>query len=352
MVVKIMDKFRLNKLRKEADKGSGFAITELARCYYEGDGVKDDIQKAFQFIEKAAHLAYTPSYHLYGQLLINGEGCIKDEKKGIEWVRKGAIENNCEAQCLIGRYYFEGVYGLSKSYDKARMWFEKAYNSGSIEATILIGIMYLEGDGVDVDFKKAVIYFKEAVEKGDEEARYLLGLCIFDGNGIERNRIKGLRMIREAANSNVIPAAVFLAKAYSGQKEVVQKDEEETFKWCKKAAELGDMESQYNLGRFYQLGEGIKQDDRQAFKWFSKASEQGCFEAMNDLASFYVNGVCVRENPKKAFELYKCAAADEDIPEAVYNLGQCYKMGYGTNKDSNEAERLFSIAKQLDLNNG
>ncbi len=349
MVVKMMDKIRFDNLKEAADSGDGFAIMELARCYHDGDGVKVDMQKAFKFIEKAVHIEYIPAYHLYGLMLIDGEGCIKDEMKGVEWVRKGAIENNSEAQCLLGRYYFEGAYGISKSYEKALLWFEKAYNLGSIEASVLIGIMHLEGDGICVDSQTAVKYFKEAVEKEDEEARYLLGMCMFDGNGIERNRVKGLRMIREAANSDVIPANVFLAKAYSGQKEGVEKDEEETFKWCKKAAELGDMESQYNLGRFYELGEGIKQDYEQAFNWLNKASEQGCLEAMNDLAAFYANGIYVKQNPRKAFELYKCAAIYEDIPEAVYNLGECYKVGFGTRKNLNEAKRLLSIAEKLGI---
>lgn len=109
------------------------------------------------------------------------------------------------------------------------------------------------------------------------------------------------------------------------------------------------MESQYNLGRFYELGEGIKQDYEQAFNWLNKASEQGCLEAMNDLAAFYANGIYVKQNPRKAFELYKCAAIYEDIPEAVYNLGECYKVGFGTRKNLNEAKRLLSIAEKLGI---
>jgi len=40
-------------------------------------------------------------------------------------------------------------------------------------------------------------------------------------------------------------------------------------------AELGDSESQFNLGLAYYLGEGVEEDKPEAAKWFRLAAEQG-----------------------------------------------------------------------------
>ena len=42
-----------------------------------------------------------------------------------------------------------------------------------------------------------------------------------------------------------------------------------------KAAEGGDAEAQFNLGRMYASGEGVPRDYKAAVRWFRKADEQG-----------------------------------------------------------------------------
>ena len=50
--------------------------------------------------------------------------------------------------------------------------------------------------------------------------------------------------------------------------------EDKTEQW-RKAAERGDAEAQYWLGRCYYFGEGVAWDRAEAVKWFRKAAEQG-----------------------------------------------------------------------------
>ena len=53
----------------------------------------------------------------------------------------------------------------------------------------------------------------------------------------------------------------------------------EAFKYCKKSAEEGHAEAQFNLGVMYQYGRGVKQDYFKAFEWYQKAAEQGYADA-------------------------------------------------------------------------
>ena len=56
---------------------------------------------------------------------------------------------------------------------------------------------------------------------------------------------------------------------------MVEKNLAETVKWFRKAAEQGDSEAQYNLGLFYDKGEGVEKNHSEAIKWYKKAAEQG-----------------------------------------------------------------------------
>ena len=105
--------------------------------------------------------------------------------------------------------------------------------SGDIDSQTLLGEMYLDGIGTDVDVKKAFYWISKAAATGDAEAQYLLGFMYENG-------------IKVATN---IPRAVTL---YT------------------KAAEQGDILSQYNLAMIYKEGKGgVQKDMNKAFKWLS-----------------------------------------------------------------------------------
>ena len=57
----------------------------------------------------------------------------------------------------------------------------------------------------------------------------------------------------------------------------------EAVKWVRKAAERGDAEAQYVLGRCYSLAVGISEDREEAIKWYRKAAIQGHEEARKQL---------------------------------------------------------------------
>jgi len=86
--------------------------------------------------------------------------------------------------------------------------------------------------------------------------------------------------LREKANAGDVDAAVMLSKHYG----TYAYDEDEYRKWLKKAAELGDPVSQYNLGFLY-----LYQDKQKAAAkpWFEKAAAQGYPKAKKVLRDTY-----------------------------------------------------------------
>ena len=109
---------------------------------------------------------------------------------------------------------------------------------GHADAQYHIGVMYVQGDGVQQDFKTALRWFTLAAEQGNASAQYNIGLMYHLGNGVTQDYDVALR-------------------------------------WYNQASEQGDEFAQYNLGAMYFNGEGVLQDYVYAHMWFNIASSNG-----------------------------------------------------------------------------
>ncbi len=90
------------------------------------------------------------------------------------------------------------------------------------------------------------------------------------------------------------------------------------------AAEQGDPDAQYILGRSYCYGEDVPLDKQEGIQWLQKAVEQNHALAQYELSFWYSFG-----GPKEnleSIELLK-KAAYQDIPEAQYSLYCFYSRG-------------------------
>jgi TPR repeat protein len=63
----------------------------------------------------------------------------------------------------------------------------------------------------------------------------------------------------------------------------LKKDSTEAAKWYRKAAENGEVNSQYILGFYYATGNGVTQSDVNAYKWWNIAAKQGYEDAIHNL---------------------------------------------------------------------
>ena len=55
----------------------------------------------------------------------------------------------------------------------------------------------------------------------------------------------------------------------------------EAVKWYRHAAEQGDADAQFNLGKMYAEGQGVPQADTEALKWYRRAADQGNADAQS-----------------------------------------------------------------------
>jgi len=155
----------------------------------------------------------------------------------------------------------------------------------------------------------------------------------------------------------------------------VTKDLAQAAQWYRKVADFGIVDAQYKLGQFYQTGIGVNKDLVPAAQWYDKAAKQGMDEARYELGKMYFKGegvttdqvlavVLLSQTAKGGYEpaAVECEkmvsqlpiaklteAANKNIREAQYQLGQKYKTGEGVAKDKVLATVFFSLAANQGL---
>ncbi len=108
-------------------------------------------------------------------------------------------------------------------------------------------------------------------------------------------------------------------------------------------AALGDAKAQFNLGRMYEIGEGVLQDYAEAVRWYRLAAEQGNDYAQNNLGIMYGVGHGVRQDYVLTHMWINIAAANgnnkaADAREMV--------AGWMTPTDISEAQRRARVCME------
>ena len=77
-------------LLAKATQGDARAQYSLGLCYFNGDGVKSDHEKAVFWYTKAAEQGNATAQHSLGISYYNGNGVEKDDEKTVYWLIKAA----------------------------------------------------------------------------------------------------------------------------------------------------------------------------------------------------------------------------------------------------------------------
>lgn len=169
----------LDELVRNGDVGAAW---ELGRVYADGDGVKQNDQRAFQYFGGLAN-------------------SHADEPTGTPQARFVA-----NAFVELGRYYLTGIpnYIRPDPVHAYEMFNYAATYFGDPDAQYHLGRMYLNGQGVGKNTKLAVRWLFAAANKGQYEAQAVFGALLFKGQSVDRDAARGLMWLilaRDAATS-------------------------------------------------------------------------------------------------------------------------------------------------------
>jgi localization factor PodJL len=151
-------------------------------------------------------------------------------------------------------------------------------NSGNARAELVVGLKYLDGDGVTVNEVDAAKWLARAADQGQAVAQYRLGTMFDRGRGVAQDSAKAVHWYMLAAQAGNRKAMHNLAVAYASGTGIA-KNLAEAARWFSKAAALGLSDSQFNLAVLYERGLGVPQSLLDAYKWYAIASATGDAES-------------------------------------------------------------------------
>jgi TPR repeat protein len=172
--------------------------------------------------------------------------------------------------------------------------------SGDATAQYQVGLGYDMGKHVTKDSDEAERWFRKSAEQGYAPAEGAYGLRMRQSNSAIAERW----MLRAAEHGDV-STQFWLGVAYDDNW-FGTTDPELALKWYQKAAQAGDPDAQVELGQKYADGDGVKQNYELAAKWFRKAAEHvpdlgGAGQGRYRLGQLYMEGLGV---PHDYFEAY------------------------------------------------
>ena len=160
----------LTELEYAAEQGVPGAIWKLGRMYADGDGVKMNKARAYEYFRRltATH---------------------GDDSAGTPNARYLA-----NAFVTLGLYHLDGIPGTLKADPNvAREMFRyAAAYFADPEAQYHLGRLYLLGKGAPKDAIQAARWLRLSANKGDHRAQALLGSMLFKGEDVSRQAALGL----------------------------------------------------------------------------------------------------------------------------------------------------------------
>jgi TPR repeat protein len=204
---------------------------------------------------------------------------------------------------------------------------------GNVQAQFEVALMYANGVGVTKSVEHALTWTQSAAAKGHVAAQYLLGRTYQQGLGVGKDPHKALEWYQRAADGGSDKAKLSLARLYAEPQKAL------AVYYAVEAAQAGNAEAQFTLGRYFSEGLGVQVDAAHACMWFSQAAEQGLASAEFALGKAYEEGAGVDADLAQACSWYRLAAA-QGLPAAQLALERLDAVGLSRGRASKGAKRL------------
>ena len=121
--------------------------------------------------------------------------------------RNLAEKGDADAAFNLGQAFRLGR-GVPADSAQAKRWFERAANSGHVDAQVSLGLLLFDTG----DRGAAMSWLSKAAEKGEPRALLVVGTALFNGDGLKQDAVKGYAYVSRAAAQGLAPAKSTLAE--------------------------------------------------------------------------------------------------------------------------------------------
>ncbi len=160
----------------------------------------------------------------------------------------------------------------------------RAADQGNAEAQLRLGMLYANGEGVDLNYVTAAEWFTRAAEQGQLEACRTLAWLYANGFGVAQDDAMARHWYLRAAEGGDPAAQCSVATMYQWGRMGVARDVERMLHWYEQAAARNYPVAQFALGKLMAQGQLVPRNDEAAFQWFTLAILNGSKVAQEEFA--------------------------------------------------------------------
>ncbi|KAI7874758.1 HCP-like protein [Lichtheimia hyalospora FSU 10163] len=297
-------------------------------------------------------------------------------KQAIKYLRSEAAKGNIEAKAKLITIFLEGN---PSHHGEAEIWTRSIFDrrlslalaackhdmcqddlerplldvvteladADTVQACYLVGLILIDGIGVEHNVKQGVAYLRKAVNAGHSNARVELAAILSDiikypsiydlqqSMNLYQKAVESTTQPRRLSAAN-IRAFTNLARLYYEGGEKISRDLDMAYKYARRVAEAtGEQYCQYIVGDV--LLTGNNQSIQEAVFWLTQSGAQGFPLAIESLSRIYFFGIEkeIKQDYEQAHEW--CIRGDEIWPSGLSFcqtcLGDMYRSGLGVPKD-------------------
>lgn len=170
---------------------------------------------------------------------------------------------------------------------------------GNAEAQHQLGMIYANGNGVDLDYTTAFNWINKAAGQGHRQALRTLAWLYANGFGTEQNDNKAQQLIIQLAEAGDPKDQYFLASLYQSGLYGMETDSKQMVFWYYQSAQQHYARAQYALAKIILKGVDLEPNDEMAFQWLSLADINGHKKAGEELRKL------MQKLPPQTVEEYK-----------------------------------------------
>lgn len=161
----------------------------------------------------------------------------------------------------------------------------------------------------------------------------------------DANKNAYLAVYRDAADRGNANAAYRLGRLYQDGRDV-QKDPYWAENYFLMAAEMGDIRAAFRLAELHLTGGYQSANSKRAYQLLNAAAQDGFGPALNLIGRYHRKGLFVPQDDRTACDWYE-RALKAGNPDGAHNLAAMYERGIGRPKNKKLSEHLFRAEKQL-----
>ena len=118
-----------------------------------------------------------------------------------------AVHGDADAEFNLGQAYRLGR-GVPLDLSAAKSWFQRAANSGHLDAEATLGLLLFQ-NGEKVD---GIKWLRRAADQNEPRAQLVYGTALYNGDGVTQDRLLGYAYVSRAAGQGLAPAQETLSQ--------------------------------------------------------------------------------------------------------------------------------------------